>query len=170
MQESRRRNEVRNIAMDIASTVHLGRVPIQHNRLLVSLKLHLLAQPARCSQRDAEVSFIYSTQAEIQCVPPVLGLIEWLLSVSLERMIAEYEEEIWRSREENERQRQLLDALLKHQDEKHRAGLFISFSHSCFNFQTFWVQGFLTRDFALPHSEKKRPPNNHNANYRTTDF
>ncbi|XP_019742124.1 uncharacterized protein LOC109525793 isoform X4 [Hippocampus comes] len=36
-------------------------------------------------------------------------------------MIAEYEEEICRSREENERQRQLLDALLKHQDEKHRA-------------------------------------------------
>nr|XP_061819618.1 zinc finger protein 180-like isoform X1 [Nerophis lumbriciformis] len=42
--------------------------------------------------------------------------------VVLERTIAEYEEELSRTKEENERQRQLLDALFnKHQDEQHAA-------------------------------------------------
>ncbi len=41
-----------------------------------------------------------------------------------ERTIAEYEEELCRSKEENERQRKLLDAVFSPRVRLHRAGLF----------------------------------------------
>ena len=44
--------------------------------------------------------------------------------VLFERSIAEYEEELSRSKEENERQRKLLDAVFNPQLQLHRAGLF----------------------------------------------
>lgn len=47
--------------------------------------------------------------------------------VMLERTIAEYEEELCRTREENERQRQLLDAVVKKQNVLHVTGVFINF-------------------------------------------
>ena len=52
--------------------------------------------------------------------------------VLFERSIAEYEEELSRSKEENERQRKLLDAVFNPQLQLHRAGLFsfTSYSHS----------------------------------------
>ena len=48
--------------------------------------------------------------------------------VLFERSIAEQEEELCRTKEENERQRRLLDAVFKPQLRLHRAGLF-TFSH-----------------------------------------
>ena len=44
----------------------------------------------------------------------------------VERTIAEYEEELCRSKEENERQRKLLDAVFNPQLRLHRAGLFMT--------------------------------------------
>ena len=46
--------------------------------------------------------------------------------VLFERTIAEYEEELCRSKEEKERQRKLLDAVFNPQLQLHRAGLFPS--------------------------------------------
>ena len=43
-----------------------------------------------------------------------------------ERTIAEYEEEVSRSKQENDRQRKLLDAVLNPEIRLHRAGLFTS--------------------------------------------
>ena len=45
-----------------------------------------------------------------------------------ERTIAEYEEEVCRLREENERLQKLLDAVFSPQLQSHRAGLFIEHS------------------------------------------
>ncbi|XP_054461513.1 coiled-coil domain-containing protein 89-like isoform X2 [Anoplopoma fimbria] len=49
------------------------------------------------------------------------------ISRLFERTIAEYEEELSRSKEENERQRKLLDAVFNPQLRLHRAGLFIKY-------------------------------------------
>lgn len=58
--------------------------------------------------------------------------------VLFERTIAEYEQELCRSKEENERQRQLLDAVFKPQLRLHRAGwrLPFFFSASVFTYVT----------------------------------